>query len=97
MSCKREAIPGFGLCLALLDLPCLLAKKILSAPSCLTLFLPDVASKLSRDHIYVQVDVYEKASRVGGMTYTFWDTAPLVDHNVDKTNQVLCVRIWLSH
>ena len=37
----------------------------------------------------MQVDVYEKASRVGGMTYTMWDTAPLVDHNVDKTSQVL--------
>ena len=23
------------------------------------------------------------------MTYTMWDTAPLVDHNVDKTSQVL--------
>lgn len=37
----------------------------------------------------MQVDVYEKASRVGGMTYTMWDTAPLVDHNVDRTSQVL--------
>lgn len=37
----------------------------------------------------MQVDVYEKASRVGGMTYTMWDTAPLIDHNVDKTSQVV--------
>lgn len=27
------------------------------------------------------------------MTYTKWDTAPLVDHNVAKTCQVLCDRL----
>lgn len=56
-----------------------------------------LVAQITRDHTHVQVDVYEKASRVGGMTYTEWDTAPLVDHNVDKTNQVLCMRICLSH
>ncbi|KAL3142554.1 hypothetical protein ABBQ38_002876 [Trebouxia sp. C0009 RCD-2024] len=40
---------------------------------------------------YTRVDVYEKASRVGGMTYTKWDTAPLVDHNVAKTCQIKVV------
>ena len=32
-----------------------------------------------------QVTVYEKDTRVGGMTYTKWDTAPAVDHNVLTT------------
>lgn len=30
---------------------------------------------------YCKVTVYEKDVRVGGMTYTKWDTAPAVDHN----------------
>ena len=37
----------------------------------------------------VQVTVYEKDRRVGGMTYTKWDTAPAVDHNSLTPPEVL--------
>ncbi|KAL0031608.1 hypothetical protein WJX77_009640, partial [Trebouxia sp. C0004] len=31
---------------------------------------------------YQKVTLYEKDVRIGGMTYTKWDTAPAVDHNI---------------
>ncbi|KAL0051111.1 hypothetical protein WJX82_002242 [Trebouxia sp. C0006] len=40
---------------------------------------------------YQKVTLYEKDVRIGGMTYTKWDTAPAVDHNNVKPPEIKVV------